>query len=223
MKTEIDYEQLSILIEGETISSKLQEYQVMQQLYNSAIREVKTKLEILNDEFAVKHDHNPIHSIEARLKSIRSIANKLRNKNLAVSFESARENLYDIAGVRVICCYIDDIYSVAKMLLGQNDVTLIEIKDYIKSPKANGYRSLHLIISIPIFLSTGAVEIPIEIQLRTVAMDFWASLEHELRYKTNCNIPERANAELLECAETIAKLDTKMQDLFREVHNMDNQ
>ncbi|MBQ9949715.1 MAG: GTP pyrophosphokinase family protein [Clostridia bacterium] len=196
--------------------SEITRYLEMQHNYNAAIKEVRTKLEILSDEFAAKHDHNPIHNIESRLKSPHSIVKKLRKRSLNVSVPSARENLHDIAGVRVICCYIDDIYTIANLLTSQNDITLIQIKDYIKDPKPNGYRSLHLVLSIPIFLSEGPVDIPVEIQIRTVAMDVWASLEHELRYKTKNSIPDTANDELCACASMLSDLDLRMQNLFRQ-------
>lgn len=219
MRQDIDREEVMRTLYKGDPRAQLNEFFVMSQHYTAAIKEIRTKLEILNDEFAVKHDHNPIHNIESRLKSPKSIANKLKSRNLEVSIASARKNLHDIAGVRVVCCYISDIYELADMLIKQNDITLIETKDYIKNPKPNGYRSLHLIVSVPIFLSHGPVDTPVEIQIRTVAMDFWASLEHELRYKTNCNIPSDANSELFECASIIAELDNRMQRLFSATQN----
>lgn len=196
--------------------SEIHEYLEMQHHYTAAIKEVRTKLEILNDGFALTHDHNPIHNIESRIKSTRSMINKLKSRGLEVSIASARANLHDIAGIRVVCCYIDDVYAVGEMLSQQDDVTVLETKDYIKNPKPNGYRSLHLVISIPIFLSTGLIGVPVEVQIRTVAMDVWASLEHELRYKTSNSIPQDANAELLLCATTLSVLDDRMQKLFHE-------
>ena len=201
----------------EIAMSEVHEYLTLQHHYKASIKEIRTKLEILNDGFIITHDHNPIHSIESRIKSTKSMINKLKSRGLEVSIASARENLHDIAGIRVICCYIDDVYAVADMLTSQNDVTLIETKDYIKNPKPNGYRSLHLVLSIPIFLSSGALNVPVEVQIRTVAMDVWASLEHELRYKTSNAIPEDANSELLVCASTLSVLDERMQRLFREI------
>lgn len=191
----------------------------VQQQYRAAIREVTTKLEILNDEFQVRHHHNPIHHIESRLKSIESMIVKLREKGLDLDFSTAQKNLFDIAGVRVVCCYVDDIYHVAEILLRQSDVELIRKKDYIQNPKPNGYRSLHLVIRIPVFLSEQTVMIPVEVQLRTVAMDFWASLEHPLRYKLRDEIPEGINEELLECSNEIAAIDLRMQDMFRRIQN----
>ena len=203
--------------EAEAMREQFREFMTVKQQYREAIREVTTKLEILNDEFHVLHHHNPIHHIESRLKSVESMIAKLRDKNLAVDFETAREAVWDIAGVRVVCCYIDDIYHVASLLLAQNDVELVREKDYIKNPKPNGYRSLHLIIRIPVFLSTKTVMMPVEVQLRTVAMDFWASLEHPLRYKQTEEIPEGLSLELQNCSDEIAALDLKMQDIFRRI------
>lgn len=212
-----DLDKVMKLMSDEESLSSVRNYVETQQQYASAIREVRTKLEVLNDEFAVKHDHNPIHSIESRLKSPKSIIKKLKKKGLEFSMENARKHLYDIAGIRVICGYIDDIYNIAEILTNQNDITLLNTKDYIKNPKPNGYRSLHLVLTVPIFLSGGPVSIPVEIQIRTVAMDFWASLEHELRYKTKNEIPEDVHKELYDCASLIASLDERMQKIFRKV------
>ncbi|NLB91771.1 MAG: GTP pyrophosphokinase family protein [Clostridiales bacterium] len=188
--------------------------------YNAAIREVLTKLDILNEEFELLYKRNPIHNMQSRLKSIPSIANKLKRRNLPIDFDVAVKHLHDIAGIRVICSYIDDIYVMADLLKKQDDVTVIKEIDYIKSPKANGYRSLHLVLEIPVFLSEGKIFVPIEIQLRTIAMDFWASLEHQLRYKNSVVIPEGMQRELKHVATEIADIDQKMQDILTEVENL---
>ena len=195
------------------------DYLEMAQLYNAAIREVSTKLEILDAEFSVRHDHNPIHHIDSRLKSVPSILEKLQRKGKALTIASARENLLDIAGVRVICKYVDDIYRIAELLCAQDDIRLIRRTDYIEMPKENGYRSLHLVISIPVFLSKGAVSVPVEVQIRTIAMDFWASLEHRIRYKSDAETKDDAalRAELKACAEESAALDLRMQTLYRRL------
>ncbi len=188
------------------------------QIYGSAVKEVTTKLEILNDQFKIQHSHNPIRYIESRVKSPRSIVEKCLRKGIALTAESVTENILDIAGIRVICCYVDDIYNVADMLLSQNDITLIKRKDYIKNPKENGYRSLHLVIRIPIFLADRVEMVPAEIQIRTVAMDFWASLEHQLRYKSDMGeVSEDIARELKSCAEDSAELDLRMQDIYRRL------
>lgn len=189
----------------------------MQHLYQSAVREISTKLEILDDEFQVIHKRNPIHHMHSRIKSIKSIFEKLDRKCLDISIESAKDNLFDIAGIRVVCHYIDDIYMIAKMLIQQDDITLIRETDYIKHPKDNGYRSLHLVVNVPVFFSDGKEIVPVEIQIRTIAMDLWASLEHQLRYKTKDAIPQSVARELQECADTMAETDLKMQGIYRTV------
>ena len=193
----------------------IQSFLATENLYLSAIREIATKLEILNDEFKYTKDRNPIHLIKTRVKSPRRIVEKLLRRGLPATVESARENLTDIAGVRVICPYIDDIYTIARLLLSQDDIGLIRRADYIRSPKPNGYRSLHLVVTVPVFLSARTEPVKAEIQIRTIAMDFWATLEHELAY----GLPEEARtdamaAELKACAEVIADTDLRMQSLY---------
>lgn len=193
----------------------------LEHLYESAIREVKTKLEILDSEFRTKYSYNPIHHINDRLKSPQSMLEKLQRKGLPVTIESVRNNLHDIAGVRVICNYIEDIYTVADLLTKQDDVKLITKKDYIKNPKPNGYRSLHLVIETPVFLSDRKELVHVEVQIRTIAMDFWASLEHELKYKTDEDVSADLAEQLKECAETIAATDIKMQQIYRTLKEID--
>ena len=185
--------------------------------YSAAMKEVQTKLEILDDEFQMKHRRNPIHHIESRLKSIQSVMEKLSRKHYAVSMQSAVDNLTDIAGIRVICPYVQDVYTVARLLTTQDDVKLVEMRDYIRNPKANGYRSLHLIVEIPVFLQSGRILVPVEVQIRTIAMDFWASLEHSMRYKAAGKVPEDICEELYEVGEDIAALDQKMQTIHDRI------
>ena len=185
--------------------------------YSAAMKEVQTKLVILDDEFQMKHRRNPIHHIESRLKSIQSIMEKLSRKSFAVSMKSAVANLNDIAGIRVICPYVEDAYTVAKLLTSQDDVHLKEIRDYIQHPKPNGYRSLHLILEIPVFLQEGRILVPVEVQIRTIAMDFWASLEHDLRYKAHGIVPQDISDELQQVGEDIARLDQKMQSIHDRI------
>ncbi len=187
--------------------------------YESALRKVNTKIEILSTDFEVRNDYSPIHHIEKRLKTADSIQEKLERLKCEVSIPSARENIKDIAGLRVICNFIEDVYQVADMLTAQDDIELVTCKDYIKNPKPNGYRSLHLGLRVPVFLIDRKVVVPVELQIRTVAMDFWASLEHQLRYKQNNEgrISEKTNMELKACAEVSAKLDERMQKIFDEV------
>ncbi len=181
--------------------------------YNCAIREVKTKLEVLNDEFSIQNQRNPIEFIKTRVKKPASIVGKLIRKGFDVSLQSVQDNLNDVAGIRVICSFVDDIYAVADMLTKQDDVTLIEVKDYIKNPKPNGYRSLHLIIEIPVFFSNTKDNLRVEVQIRTIAMDFWASLEHDLKYKQDFGDIDVIHEELRQCAETIADTDARMMEI----------
>ena len=188
--------------------------------YQAAIREVQTKLEILDDEFQMRHQRNPIHHMQSRMKSIPSMMDKLRRKQLELSIASAVDHLTDIAGIRVICSYVQDVYTVANLLIGQDDVHLVRVRDYIQQPKENGYRSLHMIVEVPVFLAEGRVMVPVEVQIRTIAMDFWASLEHSLRYKAADSVPEEISAELKQAAVDIAALDQRMQSIHDRVDTL---
>ncbi|MDR1631116.1 MAG: GTP pyrophosphokinase family protein [Oscillospiraceae bacterium] len=183
-------------------------------LYNAGMKEVITKLEILDTEFSSLYNHNPIHHIEHRLKSPLSIIEKMQKKGIE-STQDMIDAITDIAGVRVVCNYIEDVYSLAETLAGQNDITLMEQRDYIKTPKDNGYRSLHLIVKVPVFLSSSTEHIFVEIQLRTIAMDMWASLEHEIRYKRHRKISDRSIAELKICSEMLHSVDNTMQNIYK--------
>ncbi|MDD3308283.1 MAG: GTP pyrophosphokinase family protein, partial [Acetobacterium sp.] len=177
----------------------------------------KTKLEILDEEFQVRYDHNPIHHMEYRLKAPQSIAEKMQKKGLEITAENIRKNLTDIAGVRVICNYLNDINHIANLLVRQDDLTLVRKNDYINEPKKNGYRSLHLIVLVPIFLAERTESVPVEIQIRTIAMDFWASLEHQLKYKGHNDMSEGLRERLKYCAESITRLDEEMQMIYEEI------
>ena len=190
------------------------EFRQMMMMYSCAIREVRTKLEVLNDEFQVQRSHNPISYIKYRVKKRRSILEKLKRRGYPVTLQSVEENLHDVAGIRVICSYVQDIYMVADMLTSQNDITLLEVKDYIANPKPNGYRSLHLVVQIPVFFSDGCKPLKVEVQIRTIAMDFWASLEHQLKYKTEGDVPDSIAAELKDCSDVIANTDQRMQNIY---------
>jgi len=192
-------------------------YVEAENLYTSAIREITTKLENLNDEFKYTKDRNPIHQIDSRVKSPMSIFHKLQKRGHELSVQSARDNLTDIAGVRVICSYIDDIYLIADLISSQSDITVVRRSDYIKNPKPNGYRSLHLIVTIPVFLSDRTEPVHVEIQIRTIAMDFWASIEHELTYKLDKRKSESVMKELKDCADLIFDTDKKMQTLYDNI------
>ena len=189
------------------------DFQKMMMMYSCAIKEVKTKLQVLNDEFSMTKNRNPIEFIKTRIKQPDSIATKLKKKGHPLTVDSVRKNLNDVAGVRVICSFIDDMYKVADMFSAQDDVKLIKTKDYIKSPKMNGYRSLHLIVEVPVFFSDHKEEMRVEVQIRTIAMDFWASLEHKIYYKFEGNAPEYISHDLRECAEIVTELDAKMLSL----------
>lgn len=188
--------------------------------YQCAIMEVETKFKVLNERFKLSIERNPIDSISSRLKTIDSMSEKLRRKNLPMTAEAIEQNLFDVAGVRIICSFIDDIYMLADCLVSQDDITLVRIKDYIKNPKENGYRSLHLIVEVPIFLENGKRSVKVEVQLRTIAMEFWANLEHQLRYKKNLSLQmlRSTSRELSECARISAALDMRMQSV-RDIIN----
>lgn len=193
---------------------------VLQCRYSAAMREVQTKLEILDEEFHSCHRRNPIHHIESRLKTIPSMMEKLRRKSYPVSMDSAVEKLFDIAGIRVVCSYVEDVYTVARLLTSQDDVKVLHVRDYIRQPKPNGYRSLHLILEIPVFLQEGRINVPVEVQLRTIAMDFWASLEHSMRYKAQGEVPEDISRELVEASQDVAALDRRMQSLHDRIERL---
>ena len=195
-----------------------QEIVVMTRLYDAAVRQLVLKFELLNDEFKVLYARNPIHHIEGRVKSLPSIAAKLLKKGQPLTIEAAKRNVNDIAGVRVVCGYIDDVYRVADMMTRQADIQLIRRQDYIQTPNYNGYRSLHLDIRLPVYLSDRTEQVIAEIQIRTIAMDFWASLEHDVRYKVDkTRLPAGINEEMLACADRIAEIDRKMQDMYRRI------
>lgn len=197
----------------EQLYQSLQSAKEMMAQYRCAILEVETKFKVLNEQFSLQHERNPIESIKSRLKSVESIVEKLQKRQLPLTLGSVEQNLHDVAGVRVICSFVDDIYMLADCLLQQDDVHLLERKDYIQKPKENGYRSLHLIIEVPIFLQEGKKYMKVEVQLRTIAMEFWANLEHRLRYKKDIDevLLEQTAHELNDCAKISALLDEKMQ------------
>ena len=201
------------------------EYSKIVGIYEAAIREIDARLQTLDSEFSMKHRHNPIHHLESRVKTLGSIVRKLREAGSPVSIDIAKKTLHDIAGVRVVCRYVDDIYKIADLLLQQDDISLILKKDYIKKPKPNGYRSLHIVVDVPIYMSQGKLFIPVEIQIRTVAMDLWATLEHGIRYKATDEVPQRIVDELRSCADVITETDYKMQEIFKalqQVHNRED-
>lgn len=201
------------------LRDNIKPYEELMAYYRCAIMEVETKFKVLNEQFSLQYDRNPIETIKTRLKSTDGIFMKLKRKKLPLSVESIEKNLSDIAGIRVICSFQEDIYLLADCLLKQDDITLIEKKDYIKYPKESGYRSLHLIVEVPIFLAEEKRSMKVEVQSRTIAMDFWASLEHKVRYKKDINpeLAEQLAKELLECAEQSAELDHRMEAIRNKI------
>lgn len=198
--------------------SQAYQFQEVMMMYTCAIREVKTKLEVLNDELSVRNQRNPIEMIKSRVKKPMSIMEKLQRRNLEVSLESMLDHLDDVAGIRVICSFVDDIYEVADMLVRQDDVRVIAVKDYIQNPKPNGYRSYHMIIEVPVFFSDRKKPMKVEVQIRTIAMDFWASLDHQLKYKKEVgNGSQEISEELRQCAEVIAETDERMLKIRRRI------
>lgn len=194
------------------------EFQRAIMMYSCAIREVKTKLEVLNDELSIRNQRNPIEMIKSRVKKPRSIVEKLRRRGLPVNMDSVMNHLDDVAGIRVICSFVDDIYTVAEMLVRQDDVTVIAVKDYIRNPKPNGYRSYHLILEIPVFFSDQKKNMRVEVQIRTIAMDFWASLDHQLKYKKDIGpVSDAISEELRQCADVIAQTDQRMLKIRRSI------
>ena len=189
---------------------RLRGFKTLMAYYNCAMMEIETKLKVLNEEYSLRFDRNPINGIKTRLKDLQSMKDKLERRKLPFTLASIEENLNDVAGVRVICSFPEDVYTIAKALLSQDDITLVEEKDYIKKPKSNGYRSLHLIVTVPIFLAHEKRIMKVEVQLRTIAMDFWASLEHQLRYKKDHEFTDEMAKELYECASLSAELDRRM-------------
>ncbi len=189
-------------------------------VYNAALKEIGTKLEILNEEFKHVHRYNPIEHIKSRIKTSESIVKKLKRYGYESTIENMVQYVNDIAGVRVICSFTSDIYRIAEMISNQNDIKILSIKDYIKNPKESGYKSYHMLVSIPIFLSDRKVDTKVEIQIRTVAMDFWASLEHKIRYKFEGEAPEHIRDELVECAKMVSDLDARMLSLNEEIQSL---
>ena len=210
---------------NDTLDNLRREYAQIVGVYNAAIREINARLQTLDSEFSYRHQHNPIHHIESRVKSLNSIVKKLHDIGVPISISNAKKTLHDIAGVRVVCCYVDDIYRIAELLLSQDDVSLILEKNYIEKPKPNGYRSLHIVVDVPVYMSQGKLFIPVEIQIRTVAMDFWATLEHRIRYKSPDEVPQSIVDELRACADVITETDYKMQRIFKtlqQVHDKED-
>ncbi len=186
-------------------------------LYSSALKSINTKIEILNNEFVQLYNYNPIEHVTSRLKTPQSIVKKLKGKGLEVDVDNMIEYVNDIAGIRIICSFMSDIYPIADIIAKQADITVLYVKDYIKNPKENGYKSYHMVVTIPVYLSDGKIETKVEIQIRTIAMDFWASLEHKIAYKFEGHAPDYIEAELKDCADMVHMLDAKMYSLNQAI------
>ena len=221
-------EQLAHLLTNEAVMNALYDraksmmwsmvqYKELQMLYSCALKEIQTKFEVLDTEFKLEYNRDPIASVSTRLKRTESVMDKLERKGLPFNLESIEAHIHDMAGIRVICSYIDDIYLIADALLRQDDITLIEKKDYIEHPKENGYRSLHLIVEVPVFLTNHKKPMKVEVQIRTIAMDFWASLEHQMKYKQDIPDSEAVIAELRDCADVIRETDERMLAIRRRI------
>ncbi len=200
--------------------SEIKTWKEVQLLYSSALKQIATKIEIINDEFQHVHKYNPIEHVKKRIKASESIVKKLKSHNYEPTIENMVKYVNDIAGIRVICSFISDIYRVAEIISNQKDIKVIAVKDYIETPKDSGYRSYHMVVSIPVYLSDRIVDTKVEIQIRTVAMDFWASLEHKIQYKFEGNAPAHINTELMECANMVSELDSKMKQLNDEIQEL---
>lgn len=215
---EYDLEKKGKLMELKAgLSNDVDNWKEVTLIYNSALKQISTKLEILNDEFQHVHSYNPIEHIKSRMKTSESIVKKLKRYGYESTIQNMVDYINDIAGIRVICSFVSDIYRIADMISNQSDIKVISVKDYLKNPKASGYRSYHMLVTVPVYLSDRIVDTKVEIQIRTVAMDFWASLEHKIHYKFEGNAPEYIKEELIECAEMVTALDEKMLSLNEEV------
>ena len=197
--------------------NQVDSWQEVTLVYSAALKQINTKLEILNDEFQHVHRYNPIEHIKSRMKTSESIVKKLKRYGYESTIENMVKYINDIAGIRVICSFTSDIYRIADMIRNQNDIKVISVKDYMKHPKASGYKSYHMLVTVPVFLSDRIVEVKVEIQIRTVAMDFWASLEHKINYKFEGNAPQHIKTELVECARMVSDLDARMLSLNEEI------
>ncbi|MBQ3791199.1 MAG: GTP pyrophosphokinase family protein [Lachnospiraceae bacterium] len=197
--------------------SEIRSWKEVQLVYSSALKQIATKIEILNDEFQHVHLYNPIEHVKKRIKTSESIVKKLKSHGYDPTIENMVKYVNDIAGIRVICSFTSDIYRIAEMISKQSDIKVVAVKDYILNPKSSGYRSYHMVVLLPVYLSDRIVETKVEMQIRTVAMDFWASLEHKIQYKFEGNAPAHINTELMECARMVAELDSRMRQLNEEI------
>ena len=198
-------------------------YEALMLRYNAALKLINTRIEILNEELQEEHRYNPIEHIKGRIKTPESIVKKLKRHGVESTLENMIEYCNDIAGIRIICSFTSDIYKIAEMISAQNDITVLSVKDYIVNPKQSGYKSYHMIVGIPVYMSNRCELVKVEVQIRTVAMDFWASLEHKINYKFEGNAPDRISLELIECSEMVSQLDAKMLELNNEIQAISEQ
>lgn len=203
----------SILVKSEQVKGDSVQYKSIMLMYESALKEMETKMEIISNEFQTLYKYNPIEHIKTRIKSYDSISGKMKKKELDFTYTNIISNLNDIAGMRIVCSFIPDVYKIVEMLERQEDIKVLEHKDYIKNPKKSGYSSYHIIVLVPVYLSNMTIDVKVEIQIRTMAMDFWASLEHKIKYKCGGELPKEISKELINCAKSVRKLDDKMTDL----------
>ncbi|WP_405372015.1 MULTISPECIES: GTP pyrophosphokinase family protein [unclassified Microbacterium] len=215
MPTPLDEQQ--ILVSPSSLRAMRDEFQRFLMAYRFGLQEIETKISILREEFHEMHDYNPIEHVSSRVKSPDSLVDKLQRKSIAPDFASIRDEITDIAGIRITCSFVTDAYRLFDLLTAQDDIHVREVKDYIAAPKENGYKSLHVIVDVPVFLSSGRIDVPVEVQFRTIAMDFWASLEHKIYYKYDRQVPDELLADLKQAAHTAAELDARMERLHREI------
>lgn len=211
------------LCKNDSVQEFIRELKMFNLKYVAAMKETETKISILNEDFKIRYNRSPIEQIESRIKTPESLIKKLRRNNLPISINSIENNIFDIAGIRVICSFVSDIDIIIKMISDDPEIEVIREKDYISKPKPSGYRSYHMILKIPVYLTTGVEYVVVELQIRTMAMDFWASLEHEIKYKYDGLIPEDVCKELIECSDAMADADERMMKLSNKVHNFNNQ
>ncbi len=216
----ISPEDEEITVSGAALRAMRDEFQRFLMEYRFGLAEVETKISILREEFQEMHAYNPIEHVSSRVKSPDSLVEKVRRKGIDADFASVRDGITDIAGIRITCSFVADAYRLFDLLTQQDDITVREVKDYIAHPKPNGYKSLHAIVEVPVFLSTGRVAVPVEVQFRTIAMDFWASLEHKIYYKYDRQVPDELLADLKSAADTAAELDARMERLHREIRGV---
>lgn len=203
------------------VRERISQLRRLMMVYEFGMEEILTKINILRNEFRLSHDYNPIEHVSSRMKSIQSLVKKAQRKGIALEYGALRASLFDIAGIRLTCSFVTDIYRMRELLLAQTDLTLLDERDYIAHPKPNGYKSLHLIVEVPVFLAEGVEHIPVEIQLRTIAMDFWASLEHKLYYKYERDVPRHMTDALKLAADVASQLDTTMEHIHQEIVALD--